>query len=426
MIRKFFTYYVFTLLFAFSILGCGQNNYYDKILKMRVQRLDSDLEGRWSTNGVIITEITPGGPANESNLEEGELISFIVGEREIKTVRDYKSAIDRAMDEDGKAKLVLMGKQEPVAVSVRKPGENLGVEVKLASKLGREMGLEVESGKQGVIVDKVESQSAADLAGIKVGDFILKIIDEKKIEQIKDYKKAVKEIAKYSNNLTVHTSELSGIKLAAIEALGNLGDSRGLDALMNALESDTVFMRRPAAQALEKFSEKGVTDERLVDLMIKHLQVENEPDSEIRRSSAAILGEMKSTKAIPYLIAALEDEIPGVRFKAGLALANIGLPAVDALIESLQHDNPSVQNIAASALGDIGGEKDQKAAIKEKIRRELIKALDKTAEPTVKLTIADALGKIGGEYALNVLEQTQESTTDVGLKVFIEELLKSM
>jgi HEAT repeat protein len=135
---------------------------------------------------------------------------------------------------------------------------------------------------------------------------------------------------------------------------------------------------------------------------------------------------MKSTKAIPYLIAALEDEIPGVRFKAGLALANIGLPAVDALIESLQHDNPSVQNIAASALGDIGGEKDQKAAIKEKIRRELIKALDKTAEPTVKLTIADALGKIGGEYALNVLEQTQESTTDVGLKVFIEELLKSM
>jgi len=405
MIRKVFTFCIFTLLFAFSILGCGQNSYNDERLKMRVQRLDSDLEGRWSTNGVIITEITPGGPAHKSGLEEGELIFYLVGERQIKTVGDYKSAIKKAMSKDRRAKLVLADRpEEPIDVSVRKIGENLGLKVKREN--------------QGVTVVKVEPKSAAELAGIKVGDVISKVIDEKKIASLKDYKKAVKEIAKYSNSLVVHTNELSGIKLAAIEALGNLGDSRGLDALMDALESNDVFMRRPAARALEKFSEKGVTDERLVDLMIKHLQAENEPDSEIRRSSAVILGSLKSTKAIPYLIAALEDKIPGVRFKAGLALASIGPDAVDALIDSLQHGNPSMQNIAASALGDIGGEKPRQA---------LIKALNEIPEPTVKLTIADALGKIGGEYALNVLKQTQKATTDVGLKVFIEELLgKSM
>ncbi|HIE26753.1 TPA: PDZ domain-containing protein [Candidatus Poribacteria bacterium] len=404
MIRKTFIFCILISLFAFSILGCGQNNYYDERLKMRVQRLDSDLEGRWSTNGVIITEITPGGPAHKSGLEEGELISYLVGEREIKKVRDYKSAIKKAMKKDRKAKLVFSERQEPVEVSVRKAGESLGLKVK--------------NENQRVTVAKVAPKSAADLSGIKVGDVILKVIDEKQIETLKDYKKAVKEIAKYSNSLVVHTIELSGIKLAAIEALGNIGDNRSLDALMAALESDEVFMRRPAAQALEKFSEKGITDERLVDLMIKHLQAENEPDSEIRRSSAVILGRLKSTKAIPYLIAALEDEIPGVRFKAGLALANIGPDAVDALIDSLQSGNPSVQNIAASALGDIGG---------GKARQALIRALKQISEPTVKLTIADALAKVGGEYALSVLKQTQESTNDLGLKVFIEELLvKSM
>jgi len=370
---------------------------------MRVQRLDNDLEDRWSTNGVIITEVTSGGPAHKSGLENGELVSSLVAERQINTLRDYKSGIKKAMKEDGKAKLVLAGRAEPVGVSVRKIGEDLGLEVK--------------SEGQSVTITKVKPKSPADLASIKDGDVILKIIDEKKIKTLKDYKKAVKEIAKYTNGMTVHTSELSGIKLAAVEALGNLGDTKGLDALMKALESDDVFMRRPAAQALEKFSEKGVTDEGLVDLMIKHLQAENETDSEIRRSSAVILGRMKSTKAIPYLIAALEDEIPGVRFKAGLALAGIGSPAVDALIDSLQHGNPSVQNIAASALGDIGGEKPRKT---------LINALESNPDPTVQLTIADALGKIGGEYVLNVLKETHDSTTDIGLRVFIEELLKSM
>lgn len=404
MIRKIFLFCMLISLFALSILGCGRNSYYDERLKMRVQRLDSDLEGRWSTNGVIITEITPGGPADKSGLEEGELISYLVGERQIKAPRDYKSGIKKAMKKDRRAKLVLADGQEPVDISVRKIGEDIG--------------LEVERGSQGVTVVKIKQSSPADLAGIKVGDVIRKVIDEKQIETLKDYKKSVKEIAKYSNSLVVRTSELSGIKLAAIEALGNLGDSSGLTDLMAALESDDVFMRRPAAQALEKFSEKGVTDERLLDLMIKHLQAENESDSEIRRSSAVILGRLSSTKAIPYLIAALEDEIPGVRFKAGLALANIGPGAVNALIDSLQHGNPSVQNIAASALGDIGG---------EKARQTLVKALKEIPEPTVKLTIADALGRIGGKYALNALEQTQKSTADVGLKVFIEELLsKSM
>lgn len=403
MIRKVFIFGIPALFFALSILGCGESSYYDKRLKMRVQRLDSDLEGRWSINGVTIAEITPGGPAEKSGLEEGELISSVVSERQIKTTKDYKRALKDAMRKDGKARLIFANRPQPVDVSVR--------------KLGDDLGLKVEREGQNVTVAEIKTDEPADLAGIRVGDVILKIIDEKEIKTVKDYKKAVKEIAKHGNSLVVQTSELSGVKLAAIEALGNLGDSRGLKALMAALESDEVFMRRPAAQALEKFSEQGIEDERLVDLMIKHLQADNEPDPEIRRSSAVVLGTLKSAKAVPYLIAALEDEIPGVRFKAGLALANIGPPAVDALIDSLQQADSSVQNIAASALGDIGG---------EKARQALIKALNVNPEPTVQLTIADALAKIGDEYALNALEETQKSTTDLGLQVFIEELLKSM
>jgi hypothetical protein len=402
MIRKVFIFGIPALFFALSILGCGESSYYDKRLKMRVQRLDSDLEGRWSINGVTITEITPDGPAEKSGLEEGELISSIVGERHIKTTKDYKSALKDAMRKDGKATLIFADRP-PVDVSVRKLGDDLGLKVKREG--------------QNVTVAEIKTDEPADLAGIRVGDVIVQIIDEKEIKTVKDYRKAVKEIAKHGNSLVVQTSELSGVKLAAIEALGNLGDRRGLDALMAALESDEVFMRRPAAQALEKFSEQGMEDERLVDLMIEHLQPDNEPDPEIRRSSAAVLGTLKSSKAIPYLIAALEDEIPGVRFKAGLALADIGTPAVEALIDSLQHDDASVQNIAASALGDIGG---------GKARQALTTALNDISAPTVQLTVVDALAKIGDEYALNALEETQKSTNDIGLQVFIAELIKSM
>jgi len=390
------------MVITICVLGCGENRYYDKRLKMEVQRLDSDLENRWSTNGVVIIGVDKNGPADKAGLEEGDLISHVVGERKVESAGDYKDAIKKGMKKDNKAILQLEGKR--IEAAVRKRGEKFGISV---------------SFKDGnVTVSEIKPNSPAESADTEVGDIIQNVIDEKEIKSIKDYKEAVREIAKHDNKLTIYTSELSGIKLAAIEALGNVGAQDALVPLMAALASEDISFRRPAAKALEELSATVPDerlDERLIDLMIKHLQQDNEPDPEVRRSSAIILRILKAEKAIPALIEALKDPIPDVRFKAGLALSQIGPPAVDELKKRLEQGDKNEQDIAASALGDIGN---------KKARQALVLALDdKTKESTVKLTIVSALAKIGDNVAISAIKQTEGKVTNPGLKMFINELV---
>ena len=77
-------------------LGCD-NVYYDEHLKMEVQQLDSDLENRWSTTGVVVSSIDPNGPAEKANLSEGELISYVIGEYSIQNPSEFKQAVKKAM-----------------------------------------------------------------------------------------------------------------------------------------------------------------------------------------------------------------------------------------------------------------------------------------------------------------------------------------
>ena len=62
---------------------------------------------------------------------------------------------------------------------------------------------------------------------------------------------------------------------------------------------------------------------------------------------------LNPVSAIDVLIAVLENptEIPGIRFQAGVALRQIGEPAVAALIAAFESGDASTQDIAASALG---------------------------------------------------------------------------
>ena len=52
--------FILPILALIIFIGCD-NQYYDERLQMRVQKLDSDLMNRWSTSGVVVTEVTPNG-----------------------------------------------------------------------------------------------------------------------------------------------------------------------------------------------------------------------------------------------------------------------------------------------------------------------------------------------------------------------------
>lgn len=119
----------------------------------------------------------------------------------------------------------------------------------------------------------------------------------------------------------------------AAEALGELGDSRAVRPLIEALEDEHVEVRWKAAKAL------GILDGR-------------EP-------------------VLP-LIGSLEDDSLWVRMGAAWALGKIGDPrAVEPLIRLLDDAKPRVRRMAAWALGRIGNPR----ALGPKPRMDAIKVI---------------------------------------------------
>ena len=454
-----------TLVVMLFALGCADNRYYDYRLQMEVQQLDSDLDNRWSTTGVVIIKVDPNGPAARANLKPGELISYVIGERAIKESGDYKKAEKKAMKDDNNFILKLTDGRE-IRMAVRRKGDKVGLHV---------------DGKQ---VSKVRQGSPTDTAGIKVGDTIESITDERNVRTIKDYKKAIKEFAKHDSRVRFRMTELEGVKIASVSALGNVGDVRAVDPLIEIFENSTeIVLRKAAAKSLERLVALGqlndlfqkfertdeslaneldlhqresaeilgllivdleenratltdpfgtqfrhrsealhqkVNTEHMVELAKKYIKREVEPAEEIRRACLSILGYLQPKSAINDLIAVMEDseEIPGIRFQAGLTLSQIGEAAVDRLIAAFNRGDASVKDIAAPALGNIGGLTGRKM---------LIEALKTIEDQTIKLTVVGAIAKIGDKSAISALLRQEERFQEgSGLGTFLNELLEQM
>lgn len=457
-------------LFALILgLGCD-NRYYDDRLKMEVQQLDSDLMNRWATSGVVILDTTPNGPARKAQLETGELISYVVVEYPVKSSGDFNSAMKKALDEDNNLILHLKDKP-PIRVALRRQGDKIGLSVE---------------GSGTVRVKQIQPGTPAANADIQVGDIIEKIVDEQNIDSVRDYKKTVGKLSKHK--IIFRTSELIGVKIAAVTALGDLGDARAIEPLVDLFKNNPEFsIRKAAITSLQRLVELSVLNDlfqefqsadvnqlpadslqasqlesaailgllvvdraentatleapfgtqfrhksetlyqkinegQLAELAQQYIQIQVEPEQEIRRACLAMLGILKPISAIDPLVAVLENptEIPGIRFQAGLALSQIGESAVDALIVAFENGDTSTKDIAASALGGIGG---------DKARDRLIDALEVAKESAIRLTLVDAIAKIGDAPSIRALERQREQyqqDADTGLRIFLDEVFRNL
>ncbi|MYI94221.1 hypothetical protein F4083_07830 [Candidatus Poribacteria bacterium] len=462
---------VFILITVVLATGCD-NRYYDEHMQMEVKRLDSDLDNRWSTSGVVINRISPNGPADKAQLSTGELISYIIGEYTIQNAQEYAHAVKKAMKHDSNMLLYIKGK-EPLRIATR--------------KLGDKVGLQVEGNGTVRIKQITPGTPAANSDDIQIGDVIEKIVDERKIFSLNDYKKSVNEFAQTNTSITLRTTELIGVKIASVTALGNLGDARAVDALIDILQNNReLALRKAAARSLErlvalselnplfqKFQAEDVNQlpadmldvrqresaeilglllvdlkantatleapfgiqfrhrsaslhqkvsaGRLVALAEKYIHLDTEPEQEIRRACLSMLGTLKPVSSIEPLVKVLRDqnEIPGIRFQAGLALSLIGEPAIDALIAAFNEADAAAKDIAASALGRIGG---------IQTRDFLINALETTGDPAIQLTLVDAIAKIGDEPSLSALERQRDrfQEGDSAIRIFLDEVFSSL
>ena len=462
--------FIVSLLFVLMLgLGCD-NQYYDERLKMQVQQLDSDLKDRWSTSGVVVLNTTPNGPADRAQLEAGELISYVIAEYPVRDIGDFNSAIKQALDEDNNFILHLKDKP-PLRIAVRKQGDKVGLSVE---------------GSGTVRVKQIQPGTPAANTDIQVGDIVEKIVDERKIYSLNDYKKTLGKLSE--KQFTFRTTELIGVKIAAVDALGDLGDIRAIEPLVDLFKNSTEFsLRKGSINSLQRLVELSVLNDlfqefqsadvnqlpvdslqvqhlesaailglltvdrtentatlkapfgtqfrhrsealyqrinegQIAELAQAYIQIEVEPEQEIRRACLAILGILKPVSAIDALIAVLENlsEIPGIRFQAGLALSQIGEPAVDALITAFEKGDTSTKDIAASALGVIGG---------SKARDQLINALESSTESAIQLTLVDAIAKIGDVPSVRALKrqlQQYQQDDDSGVRIFLDEVFRSL
>ncbi|MCY4566886.1 MAG: hypothetical protein OXD49_01135 [Candidatus Poribacteria bacterium] len=453
------------------ILGLGcDNQYYDERLKMQVQQLDSDLKDRWSTSGVVVLNTTPNGPADRAQLEAGELISYVITEYPVRDVGDFNSALKQAVDEDNNFILHLKDKP-PLRIALRRRGDKVGFSVE---------------GSGTVRVKQVQPGTPAANTDIQVGDIVEKIVDERKIYSLDDYKKTLGKLSE--KQFTFRTTELIGVKIAAVDALGDLGDIRAIEPFVDLFKNSTEFsLRKGAINSLQRLVELSVLNDlfqefqsanvnqlpadslqaqqlesaailglltvdrtentatlkapfgtqfrhrsealyqkinegQIAELAQAYIQIEVEPEQEIRRACLAILGILKPVSAIDPLVAVLENssEIPGIRFQAGLALSQIGEPAVDSLVTAFEKGDTSTKDIAVSALGGIGG---------SKARDRLINALESSTESAIQLTLVDAIAKIGDVPSVRALErqlQQYQQDDDSGVRIFLDEVFRSL
>lgn len=108
------------------------------------------------------------------------------------------------------------------------------------------------------------------------------------------------------------------VRQFAIYALGEIGDSRAIDPLVEALNDSEEYT--------------------------------------VRWSAVMALGKIDNLSAIEALITAFKDERQEVRNAAIDALAQIGEPAIEPLTEAIYSNEIGVPNNSFMALGEIGGQ----------------------------------------------------------------------
>lgn len=196
-----------------------------------------------------------------------------------------------------------------------------------------------------------------------------------------------------------------------------IDDERIIIALVDILCTDNdLNIVEDTTWTITRYGEKATS------ILLSRLS-NDDPDA--RHNIVHALGKVGDVKAFPHLLDATQDSNASVRLKAVVALGQLGdIRAIDALInclddvidiawqardvleffgsvalpkliQCLQSGSVQQRELSASILGSIGDSLGVES---------LIEAMDTTSED-VQLAIMDALGQIGDQRALPVIEE---------------------
>jgi serine protease Do len=153
--------------------------------------------------GALVSDVTPGGPADKAGIKRGDVIVAFDGNR-IEDMPDLPKTV--ATNEPGtKSKLTFLrnGKEKTVDLTLGELPEEVAVSTKVTNNnVERNLGLIVQEinpqiqrrfriqESTGVIITSVNPGSIGSEAGLMAGDIILEI-NKQHIEKLDDYRKSV-------------------------------------------------------------------------------------------------------------------------------------------------------------------------------------------------------------------------------------------
>jgi serine protease Do len=181
-------------------------------LGVEMEAITPDMEdalGLSSTNGVVVADVVPDGPAAKSGLKSGDVIVGF-GDQTIKSTHELALAVaDTAPGQTVQTKILRDAKPQTIAVTIDKlkrekggaqVGENdaeksgLGLSLAPLDKNTREQ-LGLAGSVSGAVVEGVKPDSPAEAQGIRAGDVIVRV-DNTKVDNPGDAAEAVKKATK--------------------------------------------------------------------------------------------------------------------------------------------------------------------------------------------------------------------------------------
>jgi serine protease Do len=175
-------------------------------LGVMIQGITSELKESFKLKreeGALVSEVSPGGPAEKAGIEEGDVIVSFDGKK-IQEMSDLPIVV--ASTPVGKmvtVEVIREGEKERFEVRIAKLEEeteegkaqiedkkNLGMTVdEITPSVARQLGL---SDEKGVVVVQVESYSSAEEAGIARGD-VIRTINREPVNDVEAYKEKIRE-----------------------------------------------------------------------------------------------------------------------------------------------------------------------------------------------------------------------------------------
>jgi HEAT repeat protein len=192
--------------------------------------------------------------------------------------------------------------------------------------------------------------------------------------------------------------ENKGVEDAVSRSFLSIGGVGAARAIVYHIEDENIAPRNLAAKLLVKLGENSV------HALVPYLRSDNK---DVRKLAVDILGEIKSTEPVYYLLPLLKDADPNVLVAALEALGNIGdNVALGPICEAFEQ-YPFARIMAIEALGKIGGD-----AVRSILENKLMEAFTAGSEEGVYLfALLDAIGIVGDEKTLGILRANYDHLT---------------